>query len=88
VVAPLPTREQQKTAIAPASETSGEFLPWFKGDTSVYELAPGKAVVPPSHPDFYANHYDLGSFPEVVRTRRQVLVVFLGSFFFFLEPIL
>jgi hypothetical protein len=30
----------------------------------------------------------VGSFPEVIRTRRQINVMFLGSFFGFLEPIL
>lgn len=61
---------------------------WTRGPTSAYELIPGRAPVPPGAPDFYLNYYPVGSFPEVVRTRRQYLVLFLGSFFFFLEPIL
>ena len=63
-------------------------MPWFYGSTSVYELAPGKEPLPPEHPDFYRHYYSVGSFPEVIRTRRQINVLFLGSFFGFLEPIL
>ena len=85
VVALRPEGEQ--AAQAPAG-TIGDEEAWPWGDTWVYELLPGSQPVPPGHPDFYRNHYPMGSFPEVVRTRRQLLVIFLGSFFFFLEPIL
>lgn len=61
---------------------------WSRGPTSAYELIPGQEPVPPDHPDFYRRYYPVGSFPDVVRTRRQYLALFLGSFFFFLEPIL
>jgi len=88
VVAMRPDREQQRTAIETAPENVTEFMPWFYGSTSVYELAPGKAPLPPDHPDFYRHYYSVGSFPEVIRTRRQINVLFLGSFFGFLEPIL
>lgn len=60
----------------------------FYGSTSVFELIPGKEAVPPESPDFYRNYYSVGSFPEVIKTRRQITVLFLGSFFGFLEPIL
>jgi putative cardiolipin synthase len=88
IVAVKPNREQKKTAIDPVPKTIPEFKPWSYSSTSVYELAPGKEPVPPESPDFYRNYYAVGSFPEVIRTRRQVTVLFLGSFFFFLEPIL
>jgi len=88
IVAVKPDREQKKTAIDPVPKTIPEFKPWSYSSTSVYELAPGKEPVPPDSPDFYRNYYAVGSFPEVIRTRRQVTVLFLGSFFFFLEPIL
>ena len=83
-----PDGDQAETAIEPVAKTIPEFKPWSYGSTSVYELAPGKEAVPPDSPDFYRNYYAVGAFPEVVRTRRQVTVLFLGSFFFFLEPIL
>jgi putative cardiolipin synthase len=88
IVAVKPDREQEKTAIDPVPKTIPEFKPWSYSSMSVYELAPGKEPVPPKSPDFYRNYYAVGSFPEVIRTRRQVTVLFLGSFFFFLEPIL
>jgi phosphatidylserine/phosphatidylglycerophosphate/cardiolipin synthase-like enzyme len=88
VVAMRPDRAQQQTAIETPPGNNTEFLPWFYGSTSVYELAPGKEPVPPGSADFYRNYYSVGSFPEVIRTRRQINVLFLGSFFFFLEPIL
>ena len=88
VVAMKPDKEQEKTAIEPVPKTNPEFKPWSNSSTSVFELAPGKEPVPPDSPDFYSSYYQVGSFPEVVRTRRQVTVIFLGSFFGFLEPIL
>jgi putative cardiolipin synthase len=88
IVAMRPDKEQQRTAIETAPENVTEFMPWFYGSTSVYELAPGKEPLPPDHPDFYRHYYSVGSFPEVIRTRRQINVLFLGSFFGFLEPIL
>lgn len=88
VVAMRPDRAQQATAMETPPGNNTEFLPWFYGSTSVYELAPGKQPVPPGSADFYRTYYSVGSFPEVIRTRRQINVLFLGSFFFFLEPIL
>ena len=76
------------TAIQTDPENITEFMPWFYGSTSVYELAPGKEPLTPDSPDFYRHYYSVGSFPEVIRTRRQINVLFLGSFFGFLEPIL
>jgi phosphatidylserine/phosphatidylglycerophosphate/cardiolipin synthase-like enzyme len=88
IVAMRPNEEQKRTAIKTAPENVTEFMPWFYGSTSVYELAPGKEPLPPDSPDFYRHYYSVGSFPEVIRTRRQINVLFLGSFFGFLEPIL
>ena len=88
IVAMKPDKEQKINAIEPKPKTSPAFKPWSYGSTSVFELAPGKEPVPPDSPDFYSHYYQVGSFPEVVRTRRQVNVIFLGSFFGFLEPIL
>lgn len=88
VVAMKPDEEQEKTALAPVPKTLPQFKPWSYSSTSVYELAPGMDPVQPGSPDFYRNYYAVGSFPDVVLTRRQVTVVFLSSFFFFLEPVL
>jgi len=88
IVAMRPDEEQEATAIQTDPENITEFMPWFYGSTSVYELAPGKEPLTPDSPDFYRHYYSVGSFPEVIRTRRQINVLFLGSFFGFLEPIL
>ena len=88
VVAMRPEDEQAETAIEAPPDSNTEFLPWFYGSTSVYELAPGKEPLRPGEPGFYRHYYSVGSFPEVIRTRRQINVLFLGSFFGFLEPIL
>jgi len=88
VVAMRPNEEQARTAIETDPESITEFMPWFYGSTSVYELAPGKQPLPPDSPDFYRHYYSVGSFPEVITTRRQLNILFLGSVFGFLEPIL
>ena len=88
VVNMRPRGSQKDTAIETPPGNNTEFLPWFYGSTSVYELAPGKEPVPPDSPDFYRHYYSVGSFPEVIKTRRQITILFLGSLFGFLEPIL
>ena len=88
IVAMKPRGEQKETALADVPKTIPQFKPWSYGSTSVYELAPGKEPRIPSSPDFYEHYYAVGAFPEVIRTRRQATVIFLSSFFFFLEPIL
>jgi len=88
VVALRPNDAQAAGAAQPPPGTIGDDEAWPWGDTWVYELLPGKTPLPPGHPDFYRHYYPMGSFPEVVRTRRQLLVILIGSFFFFLEPIL
>jgi phosphatidylserine/phosphatidylglycerophosphate/cardiolipin synthase-like enzyme len=88
IVAMKPKGEQKETALADVPKTIPQFKPWSYGSTSVYELAPGKEPRVPSSPDFYEHYYAVGAFPDVIRTRRQATVIFLSSFFFFLEPIL
>lgn len=88
VVALRPDKEQEATALKTDPENITEFMPWFYGSTSVYQLAPGKEPMTPDSPGFYRHYYSVGSFPEVIRTRRQINILFLGSFFGFLEPIL
>jgi hypothetical protein len=59
-----PDRAEQATAIETPPGNNTEFLPWFYGSTSVYELAPGKQPVSPGSADFYRNYYSVGSFPK------------------------
>jgi len=88
VVAMLPDENELPAADIPVNLTAQDSTSFMRGPTSVFELIPGKQPVPPDSPDFYSSYYPIGSFPEVVRTRRQYLVLFLGSIFGFLEPIL
>jgi phosphatidylserine/phosphatidylglycerophosphate/cardiolipin synthase-like enzyme len=88
VVNMRPRGDQKDAAIETPPGNNTEYLPWFYGSTSVYELAPGKEPVPPDSLDFYRHYYPVGSFPEVIKTRRQINILFLGSLFGFLEPIL
>jgi len=88
VVAMKPKGAEAETALAAPADLNPPPATWPNSDTSAYQLAPGKQVVLPGAAGFYQNYYSVGSFPDVVRTRRHLMVVFLGSFFFFLEPIL
>jgi phosphatidylserine/phosphatidylglycerophosphate/cardiolipin synthase-like enzyme len=88
VVAMLPDDDVPLAENVPVNHTALDSTSFARGPTSVFELIPGHEPVPPDSPDFYRNYYPIGSFPEVVRTRRQYLVLFLGSIFGFLEPIL
>lgn len=88
VVAMKPREDDPAADALPLIEDDPAAAFWSRGPTSAFELIPGKEPLPPDAPDFYLNYYPVGSFPEVVRTRRQYLVLILGSFFGFLEPIL
>jgi hypothetical protein len=88
VVAMLPDEDEPVAGDLPVNFRTADSTSFAKGPTSAFELIPGKPVVTPDSPDFYLNYYPIGSFPEVVKTRRQYLVLFLGSMFGFLEPIL
>jgi phosphatidylserine/phosphatidylglycerophosphate/cardiolipin synthase-like enzyme len=88
VVEMLPGKHEPVATNPPVNLSAMDSTMFAKGPTSAFELIPGKPVVSPGSADFYLNYYPIGSFPEVVRTRRQYLVLFLGSMFGFLEPIL
>ncbi len=88
VVAMLPDEDELPVTGVPVNLSALDSTMFAHGPTSDFELIPGKQAVPPNSPDFYQNYYPIGSFPEVVRTRRQYLVLLLGSIFGFLEPIL
>lgn len=79
VVAMKPDRKTQKKT---------RYDTRFYGSASVFELIPGKEVVTPDSPDFYRNYYSVGNFPDVIKTRRQINILLMGSFIGFLEPIL
>ena len=88
VVAMRPDEETEKELSREYGDTiEPTYDAYFYGSTSAFELIPGKEVVPPGSVDFYRNYYSVGSFPGVVKTRRQLNVLLLGSIFGFLEPV-
>jgi phosphatidylserine/phosphatidylglycerophosphate/cardiolipin synthase-like enzyme len=88
VVAVKPDVNEVGSVIESVSRTLPIFDLWPYRSTTVFELAPGGTPVEPGAPGFYKNYHSVGSFPDVIRTRRQVTVMFLSSFFGFLSPIL
>ncbi len=87
-VALKPDPDEISGAIESVSRTLPVFDLWPYHSTTTYELrADGQAAVPGS-PEFYQNYYSVGRFPDVIRTRRQVTIMFLSSFFGFLAPVL
>jgi putative cardiolipin synthase len=88
VVAVKPDVSEVGSAIESVSRTLPIFDLWPFRSTTVYELAPEGTPMDPGTPGFYQNYHAVGSFPDVIRTRRQVTVMFLSSFFGFLSPIL
>jgi hypothetical protein len=49
--------------------------------------ADGRPCAPGSE-EFYRNYYSVGRFSDVIRTQRQVTIMFLSSFFGFLALVL
>ena len=87
-VALKPDPNEVSGAIESVSRTLPVFDLWPYRSTTVYELsADGQPCVPGSQ-EFYQNYYSVGRFPDVIRTRRQVTIMFLSSFFGFLAPVL
>jgi hypothetical protein len=48
---------------------------WPIRNTTSFELIPGKAPVPPGHPDFYTNYREAGEFPGAPPglTKKQII---------------
>lgn len=88
VVALKPDPNEVSGAIESVSRTLPVFDLWPYHSTTVFELAPGGTPQTPGTEAFYQNYYSVGRFPDVIRTRRQVTIMFLSSFFGFLAPIL
>ena len=88
VVALKPDKDEDNGAAESYSKTSDSFDLWPYRSTAVFELKPGSEPALPGTPEFYQNYYSVGRFPDVIRTRRQVTVLFLSSFFGFIAPVL
>ena len=88
VVALKPDPNEFSGVIESVSRTLPVFDLWPYHSTTVFELAPDGQPAIPGTEAFYQNYYSVGRFPDVIRTRRQVTIMFLSSFFGFLAPIL
>jgi len=88
VVALKPDLNEVNGTIESISRTLPIFDLWPFHSTSVYELAPEGTQALPGTEEFYQNYISVGRFPDVIRTRRQVTVMFLSSFFGFIAPVL
>ncbi len=88
VVALKPDLDEVNGAIESMSRTLPIFDLWPYHSTSVYELVPEGTPALPGTAEFYQNYQSVGRFPDVIRTRRQVTVMFLSSFFGFIAPVL
>ena len=70
------------------SRTLPIFDIWPHRSTTVYELIPGATPMPPSAEGFYQNYRPLGSFPEVISSKRRWQVIMVSSFMGFITPVL
>ncbi len=70
------------------SRTLPVFDLWPGRYTTAWQIKPGGIPSSPLDPAFYDHYLPVGSFPEVIMTRRQVLTLAVGSFFGFLGPIM
>ena len=87
VVALKPNEDSEAAELYKKYQPGQVEEPRFYGSTSAYELIPYQQPVSPKSAEFYDRYYAVGGFPQVTRTRREWMILFLGSFFGFLEPI-
>ncbi len=56
--------------------------------SSSYQLKKGKKVVAKNHPDFYKNYKNVGSFPGVDMSAKQIQTLIISAFAGFAEPVM
>jgi phosphatidylserine/phosphatidylglycerophosphate/cardiolipin synthase-like enzyme len=75
-----------------AIESTSRSLPifdiWPYRSTTLYELVPDATPMSPRDDGFYENYKPLGSFPDVVSTKRRWQVILISSFMGFISPVL
>lgn len=87
-VALKPDPNEVSGAIESVSRTLPVFDLWPYHSTTLYEMSADGRPCAPGTEEFYRNYYSVGRFPDVIRTQRQVTIMFLSSFFGFLAPVL
>jgi len=70
------------------SATLPVFDIWPFSYTTGWQRIPDGRDLSPTDPEFHRNYIDVGRFPEVIMTKRQILTLTVGSFFGFLRPIM
>jgi len=56
--------------------------------SSSFILREGKTAVDVNHPDFYQNYKNLGSFPDVKLSSKQIQTIIISAFAGFAEPVM
>ena len=54
--------------------------------SSSFQLRQGKIPIPTNHPDFYKNYKNVGSFPDVGLSSKQIQTIMITYFLGFAEP--
>jgi len=54
--------------------------------SSSFQLRPGKRQVSKNHPNFYKNYKNVGSFPDVELSSKQIQTIIISAFAGFAEP--
>jgi phosphatidylserine/phosphatidylglycerophosphate/cardiolipin synthase-like enzyme len=84
----IPVLSDVNGAIESVSRTLPIFDIWPFRSSTIYELRPGEVAVAPDHAEFHQRYVPVGSFPDVIATRRQVSTMAVSAFFGFLIPIM
>jgi putative cardiolipin synthase len=92
VAAMKPQRVPVLSEVNGAFESVSRSLPifdiWPYRSTTLYELMPGGTPMLPATEGFYENYKAVGSFPEVISTKRKWQVILVSSFLGFITPVL
>lgn len=92
VAAMKPRRVPVLSEVNGAFESVSRSLPifdiWPYRSTTLYELIPGGTPMLPATEGFYENYKRVGSFPEVISTKRKWQVILVSSFLGFITPVL
>jgi phosphatidylserine/phosphatidylglycerophosphate/cardiolipin synthase-like enzyme len=74
--------------IASVSRALPVFDVWPFRYSSSYELLSPYPAVEPGHPDFYRNYREVGSFPAVDLSSKQIQTIIISAFAGFAEPVM
>ncbi len=84
----VPVLSEVNGAFESVSRSLPIFDIWPYRSTTLYELVPGGTPMLPATEGFYENYKRVGSFPEVISTKRKWQVILVSSFLGFITPVL